>query len=188
MFHIKDEEFIRGNVPMTKEEIRAISIAKLDIREDDVSLDIGAGTGSVSIEMANFSKNGKIYAVEINEEALDLIEKNIEKFDKKNIEVIKGMAPEVLPKIELDKIFIGGTKGNIVEIIEYCETYLKSQGKICLNFIVLENLFSAIETLKKSEFKNIDIAQISVSKNKVIGDMNMMMASNPVFIVSAERI
>ena len=81
MFHIKDEEFIRGNVPMTKEEIRAISIAKLDVRENDVCLDIGAGTGSVSIEMANFSKNGKIYAVEINEEALDLMEKNIEKFE-----------------------------------------------------------------------------------------------------------
>lgn len=188
MFHIKDEDFIRGNVPMTKEEIRYVSVGKLDIKETDICLDIGAGTGSVSIEMANFAGKGKIYAVETNEEALDLIGQNIDKFDKKNIEIIEGMAPEVLPQIVFDKIFVGGTKGNMKEIIEYCEKYLKSKGKICLNFIVLENLFSAMEMLKKTEFENIDITQISVSKNKKVGSMNMMMGLNPIFIVTAERI
>lgn len=187
MFHIKDEEFIRGNVPMTKEEIRYVSLGKLDIKENNICLDIGAGTGSVSVEMANFAKNGKVYAVEINEEALDLIGQNIKKFDKTNIEVIKGMAPEVLPKIELDRIFVGGTKGNMREILEYCEKYLKPEGKIVLNFIVLENLFSAMEILKEKKFKDIDIVQISVSKNKTVGSMNMMTAINPIFIVTAER-
>ena len=188
MFHIKDEEFIRGNVPMTKEEIRYISIGKLEIKDNDMCLDIGAGTGSVSIEMANFSKNGKVYAVEVNEEALDLIEQNIKKFNIKNIEVINGLAPNVLPKLEFDKIFVGGTKGNMEGIIDYSEKYLKSKGKLVLNFIVLENLFSAMENLKERKFQNIDIVQVSVSKNKLIGSMNMMVAINPIFVVTAERI
>lgn len=188
MFHIKDDEFIRGSIPMTKEEVRAVSIAKLDIKETDICLDIGAGTGSVTIEMANFAKKGLVYAVETNEEAIDLIKQNIVKFDKKNIELIKGMAPEVLGNMSLDRVFIGGSKEKLKEIIEYCEKNMKHQGKIVLNFIVLENLFHGMELLKNSKFCNVEITQISVSKSKKINDLNMMIAMNPVFIVSAERI
>ena len=75
MYHIKDKDFIRGKVPMTKEEIRAVSIAKMEISDEDVCIDIGGGTGSVSIEMARFAKNGHVYTIEQKEEAVDLINK-----------------------------------------------------------------------------------------------------------------
>lgn len=90
MYHIKDEEFVRAKVPMTKEEVRAISIAKMDIRDSDICIDIGGGTGSVSIEMSMFAKNGYIYTIEQKEEAVDLIKQNMEKFDVKNMTLIKG--------------------------------------------------------------------------------------------------
>ena len=89
MYHIKDEEFVRAKVPMTKEEVRAISIAKMDIRDSDICIDIGGGTGSVSIEMSMFAKNGYIYTIEQKEEAVDLIKQNMEKFDVKNMTLIK---------------------------------------------------------------------------------------------------
>ena len=92
MYHIKDEEFLRGKVPMTKEEIRFVSIGKMELQDDDICLDIGGGTGSVSMEMARFARNGKVFVIERNDEAIELIYKNVEKFDLKNVTVIKGMA------------------------------------------------------------------------------------------------
>ena len=88
MYHIKDSEFLRGKVPMTKEEVRAVSIAKLDMKDTDICLDIGAGTGSVSIEMARFASKGKVYAIEEKQEAVDLIKENMKKFHISNIEII----------------------------------------------------------------------------------------------------
>ncbi len=103
MYHIRDNEFIRGKVPMTKEEVRAVSIAKLDIRDTDVCLDIGAGTGSVSIEMASFASKGIVYAIEMNDEAVELVKENMKKFDIKNLELIHGKAPKDLKETNVDK-------------------------------------------------------------------------------------
>lgn len=187
MYHIKDSEFLRGKVPMTKEEVRAVSIAKLDMKDTDICLDIGAGTGSVSIEMARFASKGKVYAIEEKQEAVDLIKENMKKFHISNIEIIEGKAPEVLNKVKADKIFIGGSGGNLNEIIRYSYEYLNIDGKIVLNFIVLENIFTALESLKKTGFKNIEITQMMISRNKTIKDFNMMVAENPIYIISAER-
>ena len=187
MYHIKDSEFIRGKVPMTKEEVRAVSIAKLDIKDTDTCLDIGAGTGSVSIEMACFARNGKVFAIEEKLEAVELIKENIKKFQISNIELTAGKAPDDLNKIKVDKIFIGGSGGNLNEIIKYSYEYLNIDGKIVLNFIVLENIFTALESLKKTGFKNIEITQMMISRNKTIKDFNMMVAENPIYIISAER-
>lgn len=188
MYHIKDEEFIRAKVPMTKEEIRAISIAKMEVSENDVCLDIGGGTGSVSIEMTKFAKNGHVYTIEHNDEAVDLIKQNMEKFDVKNMTLIAGEAPQDLPQgITFDRIFIGGSGGNLAEIIQYSYDNLREGGTIALNFIVLENAFEAIECIKKSEFKTLDISQVIVAKNRRVKDFNMMMAENPIFVISAKK-
>ena len=187
MYHIRDNEFIRGKVPMTKEEVRAVSIAKLDIRDTDVCLDIGAGTGSVSIEMARFASKGIVYAIEMNDEAVELIKENMKKFEIKNLELIHGKSPQDLKETNVDKIFIGGSGGNLDELIKYSYDHLNKNGRIVLNFIVLENIFTALESLKKNEFHNIEITQIMISKNKTIKDFNMMVSENPIYIISAER-
>ena len=118
---------------------------------------------------------------------MDLIKENMKKFHISNIEIIEGKAPEVLNKVKADKIFIGGSGGNLNEIIRYSYEYLNIDGKIVLNFIVLENIFTALESLKKTGFKNIEITQMMISRNKTIKDFNMMVAENPIYIISAER-
>src|SRR5690554_4992996 len=117
---IRDDEFIRGKVPMTKSEIRTLSVIKMGITENDVVWDIGAGTGSISIEAAlNYSKS-KIYAIERNIEGINLIKENMKKFDVNNIIPVEGSAPEVFKDLELpNTVIIGGSGGNLTEILEY---------------------------------------------------------------------
>ena len=138
MYHIRDNEFIRGKVPMTKEEVRAVSIAKLDIQDTDTCFDIGAGTGSVSIEMARFAFKGKVYAIEMNDEAVELIKENMKKFNITNLELTHGKAPEDLNGLNVDKIFIGGSGGNLNDVIKYSYDHLNENGRIVLNFILFE--------------------------------------------------
>ena len=184
--HIKDKSFIHGKVPMTKEEIRAISIAKMEITDEDICLDIGGGTGSVSIEMARFAKNGHVYTIEQKEEAVDLIKYG--KFEIKNMTVISGKAPEDLTQgITFDKVFISGSGGNLSEIINYSYENLKEGGIIALNFIVLENTFETLECLKKLKFEDIDILQIIVAKNRKVKDFNMVMSENLIYVISARK-
>jgi len=189
MYHIKDEEFLRGKVPMTKEEIRFVSLGKMEMKDDDICLDIGGGTGSVSMEMARFARNGKVFVIERNDEAVELIHKNKEKLGLENITVIKGMAPDGLKDVntKFNKIFIGGSAGNLVEIIKYSYDNLVEDGILVLNFIVLENIFTAVEELKKYDFKDVDICQLIVSKNRKVKDFNMMMAENPIYVITAKK-
>lgn len=189
MYHIKDEEFLRGKVPMTKEEIRFVSLGKMEMKGDDICLDIGGGTGSVSMEMARFARNGKVFVIERNDEAFELIHKNKEKFGLENLNIIKGMAPDGLKDLntKFNKIFIGGSAGNLVEIIKYSYDNLVEDGILVLNFIVLENISTAVEELKKYNFKDVDICQIIVSKNRKVKDFNMMMAENPIYVITAKK-
>ena len=189
MYHIKDEEFLRGKVPMTKEEIRFVSLGKMEMKDDDICLDIGGGTGSVSMEMARFARNGKVFVIERNDEAVELIHKNKEKFGLENLNIIKGMAPDGLKDLntKFNKIFIGGSARNLVEIIKYSYDNLVEDGILVLNFIVLENISTAVEELKKYNFKNVDICQIIVSKNRKVKDFNMMMAENPIYVITAKK-
>ena len=147
------------------------------MKDDDICLDIGGGTGSVSMEMARFARNGKVFVIERNDEAVELIHKNKEKLGLENITVIKGMAPDGLKDLntKFNKIFIGGSAGNLVEIIKYSYDNLVDDGILVLNFIVLENIFTAVEELKKYDFKDVDICQLIVSKNRKVKDFNMMM-------------
>jgi len=187
MGHIRDKEFIRDKVPMTKEEVRAISIAKLDLEKDSIVLDIGAGSGSVGIEAATNVTGGHVYGIEINPVATDLIKRNIEKFQIDNYTLIEGKAPENLPEVEIDRMFVGGSKGNLEGIVDYFMENSSEGAKIVINAIVLETLSSASELLKKKAFEEIEIVSVNISRNKKIGEMNMMMGENPIYVISAEK-
>ncbi|MDW5298798.1 MAG: precorrin-6y C5,15-methyltransferase (decarboxylating) subunit CbiE [Sedimentibacter sp.] len=181
---IKDSEFITGSSPMTKSEVRTISVSKLNLKNDSVVYDIGAGTGSVSIETALRLSNGSVYAIEKNEDAILLIKKNIEKFKAYNIEIIKNVAPdglEILPKP--DSVFIGGSSGNLNKIIE---AILKKNPfvNLVINTITLENLNESLLCMEKYKFNDVEIINVAISKAKKAGSYNMMMGQNPIYIIS----
>ena len=185
-FGIGDELFVRGNVPITKSEIRAVTLSKLSLRKTDIVYDIGAGTGSVSVEMAIAASMGKVYAVECQEEAQQLIEQNKEKFQLENLELVKGMAPDVMNNLpKPDVAFLGGTKGNMEQIL----TILQQKNPsihLVINAITLETMSQALETLKKLKFRNLDLVQLFPARAKQVGKYHMMTALNPVFLITAD--
>lgn len=172
---IEDSEFIRGNIPMTKRDVRVFIMDALDIKEGDVSLDVGAGTGSVSIEMA--LRGANVSSIEIEEEGIELINKNADKFGVK-INAISGFAPDKIENKNYDKVFIGGTKGRLKDIIERVYELLNPGGVIVMTFILPKNFVESLEYMKK--FKNVESTLISTSSINKIG---MMMANNPIFLV-----
>lgn len=186
MKYFKDSEFIRGNCPMTKEEVRILSTAKLDLEDSYRILDIGAGTGSVSIQMCKICSLGQIIAIEKDSEALEVIYKNKEKFNCENLTIIKGDALEVEKNIqgEFDAIFVGGSGGNIETIIKTYGSKLKNGKNMVLNFITIDNAYKAIETLKELNYE-VECIQLSISKTR--GKSYMLMANNPIFIVTAVK-
>ena len=180
---ISDEEFIRGKVPMTKSEVRAVCLSKLSLSPDDIAYDIGCGTGSVTIEMAFSAYDGKIYAFDKNEEAISLLEQNCQKFHLDNVEAICGLAPECLEGLPVpDVAFIGGSSGNMDEIVKYLYG-LNSHMRFVITAISLENAMAALDSLKSVGIDG-DIVQVAVSKGKKIADLHMLMAQNPIFIIS----
>lgn len=186
MKYIKDEEFIRGNCPMTKEEIRILSIAKLEIEDGNRLLDIGAGTGSISIQMSKCSPSGKVIAIEKDEEALEVLKKNKTKFKADNLSIIQGEALKAEVGIDktFDGIFIGGSGGNIEEIIKKYYLKLKKHGRIVMNFITIDNLYKAMETLKALQAET-ECIQVGISRTK--NKSYMFFANNPIYILSSKK-
>lgn len=183
---IKDDEFVTGKAPMTKSEVRTISVGKLNLRDDDTVYDIGAGTGSVSVEAALKLRNGTVYAVEKDTEAITLIEKNIEKFKTYNIEVIKGTAPENIENLpNPDACFIGGSSGNMSEIIS---VVLRKNPyvNLVINTITIQSLNEAVNCMEKYRFNDVEIVSVSVAKAKKIGKYDLMMGQNPIYIISGK--
>ena len=173
---------------MIKEEIREVSLAKLGRTKDSIVYDIGAGTGSVSIECAISAFDGKVYAIEKKDEAVKLIERNCRKFGITNIEIIKASAPDIDEKIQKEMPaptheFIGGSSGNMSQILDWLVE--KSSGiRVVINAIALETITEIMNELKKRNIQDAEIVCMNVSKSKKLGAYNMMMANNPVYIVS----
>ncbi|QAT42915.1 precorrin-6y C5,15-methyltransferase (decarboxylating) subunit CbiE [Aminipila luticellarii] len=183
---IPDEAFIRGSVPMTKEEVRTVTVSKLSLKKGDVVYDIGAGTGSVSVEMALACPYGEVYAVEINSEGIDLIQKNKERFGVKNLHIIEGMAPEILESLPIpDKAFIGGSKGNLQEIVQKLLTK-NPDIRMVMNAVSLEALGEITSCMKRYGFRETDVTQLNVSKAKALGDYHLMMGQNPIYIITVQ--
>lgn len=180
---IDDDEFIRGKVPMTKSEVRAVCLSKLAIKPDDVAYDIGCGTGSVTVEMAFAAYEGKVYAFDKNEEAIDLLNQNCQKFHLDNVEAICGLAPDCLNDLPVpDVAFIGGSSGNMDEIVSYLYG-INDKMRFVITAVTLENAMSGLESLKNVGIEG-DIVQVAVSKGRQIADLHMLIAQNPIFIIS----
>lgn len=181
---ISDEEFIRAKVPMTKEEIRSVSLSKLRLAADSVIYDVGAGTGSVSIEMALQAEDGHVYAIEKKEEAADLIEENKHKFKVQHVTVVRGLAPDALDGLPAPThAFIGGSSGNLKEILT-CIFGKNSKARIVINAIVLETVAEAVSYIKGMKVEDVDIVSLSSARSKEVGPYHMMMGQNPVYVIS----
>lgn len=187
---IPDEEFERlDDVPITKEEVRVVQISKARLKRGYTVYDIGCGSGSISVEAAiQVESAGKIYAVDFDPKAIDLTKKNLEKFGISNVTTILGNAKEKIPELpQADAIFIGGTGGDTKEILELCYDKIKSGGRIVLGIILIETLFSVLELIKKLNL-SVDITQITISKSRKTTTGTMMLARNPVTIISVTKI
>lgn len=182
---IPDEEFIRGDIPMTREEIRAVVLSRLMLAKDHDFCDIGAGTGSVTVEAAIKAPAGSIYAVEKRAEGMDLIAENLKKFGCDNAKLIAGEAPEALADLpRFDRVFIGGSGGRLPEILDFLEGGLKPGGRAVINAITMNTLTSAWRELRKRDYKT-EIIQVSCTRTKNVKDYDMFDSSIPVFIITA---
>jgi cobalt-precorrin-6B (C15)-methyltransferase len=187
---IPDDYFERTeNVPITKEEVRTIQISKARLCSGQTVYDIGCGSGSISIEAAlQVGVDGKVIAIDYDNNAIELTKKNIKKFDVANVRVIYGNAKEIIPDLEeADAIFIGGTGGDTQYIVEQCQNKLKSSGRIVIGTILIETLYSILQILDKLDFNSVDITQVTISKNRKTSLGTMMLARNPVTIISATK-
>lgn len=184
---ISDDMFERGDVPITKEEIRTIVISKLRLSVNSKILDIGAGTGSVTVECALMAKDGMVHAFEKNEEALGLIRKNIEKFGAGNVVIVAGEAPAALENAgNFDRAFIGGSGGNILDILDFVYKKIAKRGRIVVTAVTLDTLCKVMNFFKSMKCSH-EIIQVSVTRVSDAGGLSMLKALNPVFIISAER-
>lgn len=183
--HLKDEDFIRAKVPMTKAEIRAVSLAKLALTKGAVLYDIGAGTGSVGIEAACHFAGIRVYAIEKKPEAIELIGQNRQKFCCDNLEIIEGTAPQALTSLEPPThAFIGGSSGNLKEILRLLR-HKNPQVLIVLSAISLETVKEAMEAVEEGLMPNAEIVQITAARARLLGGYHMMTGQNPVYIMTA---
>ena len=188
---IPDEHFERAEkVPITKEEVRTIQLSKARLKPGQTVYDIGCGSGSISVEAGiQIESSGKVLAIDYDENAVELTKKNLKKFNLSNVSVIFGNAKEkILDLEEADVIFIGGTGGDTAEIVKLSENKLKSGGRIVIGIILIETLYSVLQILDKLKFDSIDITQVTISKSRKTTTGTMMLARNPVTIISATKI
>ena len=184
---LDDGLFIRGKAPMTKQEIRAIALSKLRPNVTDTLYDIGAGTGSCTVELARQAPLGKVFAFEINDNALAILPQNIEKFGLTNVTIVAGNAADKLtPDLPIPQgVFIGGTKGKLDTILD--RIYEKNPScPIVLTAITIETLAAITAYYKDKKDYTLDIMQVSAAASKAVGPYHKMMGHNPVYIVTAE--
>ena len=187
---IPDELFDRyENVPITKEEVRAVQISKARLKPGMTVYDIGCGSGSISVEASlQVEESGSVHAIDYDTKAVELTKKNIRKFNLENISVILGNAKEKINDLpDADAIFIGGTGGDTKEIVELCENKLKSGGRIVIGIILIETLYSVLKTIENLKFTSVDITQITIGKSRKTSTGTMMLARNPVTIISSTK-
>ena len=179
---IPDEVFTRGDAPMTKSEVRTLSVAKLKLCRDSVVYDIGAGTGSVSIEMALTAYLGKVYAIEREDIAADLIEINKRKFQAANLEVVRGLAPEAMRDLPAPThAFIGGSAGNLKSIVQ-CLLDKNPDVRIVINSVTIETMAETMQVVKELNLVEEEFVNVTIAKSRRLGRYHLMTGQNPVYI------
>ena len=181
---LPDAAFLRGDVPMTKEEVRALALSRLRLEENHIVWDVGAGTGSVSVECALACPRGRVFAVEKKPEALALIGGNKARFGVDNLEVVAGTAPEALEGLPApDRVFLGGTSGNMEEILDAVFRKNPAARVVC-TAVTLETVGEAARRFAKLE--GADMVQVSVTRTRPAGPYHLMDAQDPVWRFSGE--
>ena len=182
---LPDEAFERGSVPMTKQEVRAAVLAKLAVHPEDILWDVGAGTGSVSVELALAAPRGRVYAVECDPEGCALIRANRQRFLARNLTLVEGIAPAALADLPApDAVFIGGSKGSLAAIVD-AALEKNPAARICASAIALETLSAAVAALT-ARGRTVQVSQIAVSRARAVGGLHLMMAQNPIYLITGE--
>ena len=182
---IADEEFATAKKLITKQEVRAVTLSKLQLQDDLVMWDVGAGSGSVSIEASNLMPNGRIYALEKNTQYLTFIRDNLKKFVARNVMLIEAFAPEGLEDLpDPDRVFIGGSGGMLEEIIDAVDKRLKREGVIVLNAVTLDTLTKAVEFLEDHGY-TVEVTCVNIAKTRGLTEYKMFDAHNPVYVIAA---
>ena len=186
---IKDDAFVRGKVPMTKEEIRILTLVKAQIAPDAVIYDVGAGTGSLSIEAARLAPAGHVYAIEKNSEGIGLITENAKNFSVENITVVEGTAPDALAGLpEVDVALIGGSGRKLADILDIIGQRLRPHGRIVANAITMQTVAACLDYFHKhTEYYTYEAIQVQISKLERVGPYDMAKALNPIYIITAQR-
>ena len=167
--------------------MRTVSLSKLELTEESVCYDVGAGTGSVSVEMALRAHQGAVYAIEKKEEAVQLLEENKRKFGADNLEIIRGLAPEAMEELPAPThAFIGGSSRNLKQIVKLL-IEKNRQVRIVINCITLETVTEALQTAKEFAFGENEIVQLNASRSKAVGRYHMMMGENPIYIITLQN-
>ncbi|PLX92873.1 MAG: cobalamin biosynthesis bifunctional protein CbiET [Desulfuromonas sp.] len=184
---IPDDEFVTVKKLITKEEIRVVTLAKLKLRHDMCLWDIGAGSGSICIEADHLMPNGRIFAVERNEECRQFIKENLLKFNTRHVSLVEGTAPECLDELpDPDRVFIGGSGGHLWEILDAVDQRLASNGRIVLNAITLDTLTAANEYFGNAGYQ-VEVVTVNISRTRPLSDYKMFEAYNPVYILTAVK-
>ena len=184
---IPDDLFDRTEeVPITKEDIRAIAISKLRLKEGHSAIDVGCGSGSITVELCLQTK-GAVYAIDFDKNAVELTKKNLQKFGVQ-AEVSLGKAQEILPSLpQVDAVIVGGTWGDTRQVIQLAIGRLKKGGRIVIDTILIETQYQALETISEMELSEVDVTQVTIAKARKVTTGTMMLARNPVMIISATK-
>jgi len=184
---IPDQDFAHEKGLITKSEIRAVSLAKLQLRPGQVLWDLGAGSGSVSIEAALLVRDGKVIAVEKNEKRISQIKFNVDRFEASNVDVVQAVLPDGLAELPPpDRVFIGGGGRDLKEIIKAAASFLAANGIVVVNTVLTPNVIAATETLASLGFKT-SMVQVQVNHSRQMPWAERLEAQNPVWIVSGIR-
>jgi cobalt-precorrin-6B (C15)-methyltransferase len=185
---IPDELFERvDEVPITKEDIRALVISKLRTRDNFSAIDIGCGSGSITVELCLQLRSGNVYAIDFDPKAVELTKKNLQKFGVK-ADVILSKAQDILPSLpQVNSIIIGGTWGEIDKVIQLSIDRLKRNGRIVIDTILIETTFKVLASIDKTDLKEVDITQVTIAKAKKVSTGRMLLARNPITLISATK-
>jgi len=185
---IPDELFERSeNVPITKEDIRSIVLSKLRLRKNYSVIDVGCGSGSITVEICLQVNTKKVYAIDSDKNAIELTRRNLDKFGV-SANLIHSKAEQILPSLPaVDAIIVGGTKGKTEKIIELCISKLKKDGRLVVDTILIETMYKALKTVKKQRMRDVEITQVTIAKGKNVASGTMLVSRNPILILSATK-